>query len=139
MSPPDQFAMTPDNLEEAAMRRNAEALWGQWQPSATVGTYDTADHQTVMIPGDAVGCLAVMRHPEGLFLRRFYIAPSHQNQGIGAAVLRTVISEADQMSIPIRLCVLSTNPALRFYIREGFFVEEETAERRYLSWIPAVA
>ena len=121
------------------MRRHAEALWGQWWPSATVETYDTANHQIVMISGDAVGCLAVMRHPKGLFLRKLYIAPSHQNQGIGAVVLRTVISQAEQMSIPVRLCVLSTNPALRFYIREGFVGEGETAGRRYLIWMPVVA
>lgn len=126
-------------LEEACMRRHAKALWGRWQPSATIESYDTAGHRILMVSGHFAGCIAAIRRMDELFVSKLYIAPEYQNQGIGAVVLRTVTSQATKMNLPIRLTVLSTNPALRFYERQGFFVEKETAERRHLCFAPTGA
>lgn len=119
-------------LEEADMRRHAEALWGRWRPSATVETYDISGHRIILVLGRPVGCLATTCRPDGITIRRLFIAAEHQNRGIGTAALRDVVSRAERAGVPVRLSVLTTNPALRLYEREDFTLEAETTERRHL-------
>jgi ribosomal protein S18 acetylase RimI-like enzyme len=47
-------------------------------------------------------------------------------RGVGSAVLRRVIQQADNGGAPIRLHVLKTNPAKRLYDRFDFDVVGET-------------
>jgi hypothetical protein len=44
-----------------------------------------------------------------------------------------VISEAAATNRSVRLSVLTTNPAIHFYIREGLRVLEQTPERVFLT------
>lgn len=60
---------------------------------------------------------------------KLYIDPEFQNRGTGAQVLRKVVEEARKAGLPTKLSVLTTNPARKFYEREGFVVEAETPER----------
>lgn len=120
-------------LEEVGMRRPAEALWGRWIPSATIETYDVADHWIIEVEGRPVGCLAMTSEPGTIFIRRLYIAPDRRGRGIGTAVLREVALWAESATSSIRLSVLSTNPAARrLYEREGFVPETMTADRIHL-------
>ncbi|MFA1626175.1 GNAT family N-acetyltransferase [Rhizobium mongolense] len=79
-----------------------------------------------------VGCVTVEKHSDHLWLDELFIAPTFQRRGIGSKVLRSVISEAEELELPVRLSVLTTNPAVDFYLRHGFRVHQETKERRYL-------
>lgn len=54
------------------------------------------------------------------------IVPEHQNKGIGAEVVRSIIAEAETQNMPLYLSVLKVNPARRLYERLGFAVIEET-------------
>jgi ribosomal protein S18 acetylase RimI-like enzyme len=117
-------------LEEACMRAYAVALWGNWRPSATPETLDITDHEIIEDEAKAVGCIAVTWYPEHLFIEKLYIDPAFQNRGLGALALRAKVAEAAARGLPTRLSVLTTNPANRFYEREGFTVETETPERR---------
>lgn len=112
------------------MRGYAEALWGSWRPSATMGTLPLDGHEIVLLDGEAVGCVAATWHADHLFIDKLYIAPAFQNRGLGAQVLRRKVEEAAARGLPVKLSVLTTNPARKFYEREGFSVETETAERR---------
>ncbi len=67
------------------------------------------------------------------WLDELYIAPSFQSRGLGSRVLRLILLEAATERLPIRMSVLTTNPALAFYRRHGFRVDRETKERRYLT------
>jgi GNAT superfamily N-acetyltransferase len=67
--------------------------------------------------------------PDCLVVRKLYVAPAHQGGGIGAWALRAAVAEASAAGLPVRLTVLRTNPARRFYEREGFRLAGETAER----------
>ena len=117
-------------LEEACMRGYAEALWGGWRPTATVETLDIEGHEIIEQDGEAVGCVAMKWHPDHLFIDKLYIAPAYQGRGIGAVVLRGKTEAAAAKGLPTKLSVLTTNPAERFYRREGFVLEAETPERR---------
>jgi GNAT superfamily N-acetyltransferase len=119
-------------LEELGMRGYAEALWGVWRPSATAESLVLDGHAIIEVEGDPVGCVAVDWHPDHLKVRKLYIHPDHRNHGFGAEALRMRVDEAAARGLPTRLTVLTTNPARRFYEREGFRVASETPERRLM-------
>ncbi len=112
------------------MRGYAEALWGEWRPSASVETLEIAGHEIIEFDGERTGCVAVTWHPDHLFVGKLYIEPAFQGRGIGAFALKTQVEAAVRQGLPTRLSVLVTNPADRFYRREGFVLESETTERR---------
>ena len=125
-------------LEEACMRDYATALWGEWRPSATLESVDLTGHEIIEVADQAAGCVATAVHPDQLLVKRLYLAPSYRNRGIGAWVLHRLIDVANYRAIPVKLSVLTTNPAVRFYLREGFSIEAETEERRTMVRAPAI-
>jgi GNAT superfamily N-acetyltransferase len=119
-------------LEEACMRAYAVALWGVWCPRADEDF--TIDGLRIIADECSdVGCVAVIIHSNHIWLDKLYLAPSHQGRGIGAAMLKIVIAEAAASNRPVRLSVLTTNPAIALYIRHGFRIYAETPERNFLS------
>lgn len=70
--------------------------------------------------GQLIGCVAFGPHDGALLLEHFYLVPEAQGGGIGSAVLRRLLAEADAASLPIRLDVLRESDAKRFYERHGF-------------------
>lgn len=84
-------------------------------------------HTRLIIGSDGalVGCVAIGpsdNAPSGgtLLLEHFYILPEQQGRGLGGAVLRRLLDEADDAGLPIRLSVLQQSDAARFYERHGF-------------------
>ena len=122
-------------LEEICMRDHAVALWGVWRPRPD-HAFSLEGVRIVVEADRDAGCVAVLRRRDHLWIDRLYVAPALQHHGLGAAVLRRVASEAASEGLPVSLSVLTTNPALAFYRRNGFRVECETPERRYLSNTP---
>ena len=116
-------------LEERCMRGYAEALWGEWRPSANPGSFDPLGMRVILAEGQEAGVLAVRIEADQLRVEKLYVAPGWQGRGIGAWALRQAIAEALALRLPVRLTVLTTNPARRFYEREGFVLEGETPER----------
>ena len=104
-------------LEEACMRAYVEALWGHWHPSDTPQTLCLGGCRIVECDGVAVGCVQVSNRDDHLWLEKLYIDPDHQNRGLGAQVLRHVLDAAAREQLPVKLCVLATNPAQAFYQR----------------------
>jgi ribosomal protein S18 acetylase RimI-like enzyme len=123
-------------LEEACMRAYAEALWGHWHASDTPATMCLGGCYIVECEGEAVGCVQVSHRGDHLWIEKLYIDPDYQNRGLGAQVLQHVLAAAAREQLPVRLCVLTTNPAQAFYERAGFVVCEETAERRIMATPP---
>ncbi len=112
------------------MRGYAEALWGSWRQSDTAETLDLAGHEIVEVAGRSCGCIAVSWHPDHMFVEKLYINPENQGRGIGGYALKAKVDLAAERGLPTKLSVLVTNPADRFYRREGFVLESETAVRR---------
>jgi GNAT superfamily N-acetyltransferase len=119
-------------LEEACMRDYAIALWGVWRPRPEEeGALNGV--RIIVADGEDAGCVATTLHADHIWINRLYIAPAHQRRGLGAAILQMVISEGAALSLPVRLSVLTTNPAVAFYIREGLRVYEQTPERIFMT------
>jgi GNAT superfamily N-acetyltransferase len=76
----------------------------------------------IEVGGELAGSIAVRPADDRRWLEHFYLAPHHQGQGLGSAVLRSVL---DQAEAPIWLNVLQGSPARKLYERHGFVVDSE--------------
>lgn len=77
--------------------------------------------------GQRVGFFVLRPYQGELLLDHLYIAPAHQRQGLGAAVLAEVFKRADAAARPVRVGALRGSDSNRFYQRHGF-AEIEQAE-----------
>ena len=84
--------------------------------------------------GRAIGCLRVSREADHLFLDRIALLPHAQNRGIGTRLVRELMAEATARAAPLRLSVLSNNPARRLYERLGFRVTQVVEPRIRMEW-----
>jgi len=118
------------------MRGYVEQIWGSFSEeynrkdiarSIASGIYSIIEYG-----GVDIGALAVERYPTHIQLTQIFILPSHQNRGIGTSLIRELAREARESGKPLRLLVLSGNPARRLYEREGFRVTSVTPERVFM-------
>src|ERR1700709_32686 len=97
-------------LQEACMREYAVALWGSWSPELNVRKSIDGCEITVD-DGHDVGCVTGGKPSDHVWLDELFIGPAFQRRGIGSNILRNVIADAKGLEIPLRLSVLTTNPA----------------------------
>jgi ribosomal protein S18 acetylase RimI-like enzyme len=77
---------------------------------------------------DPVGLLKVVRNGLDWELLQVQLCPAFQGQGLGAELLKQLVSEAQAANAQLRLSVLKENPARRLYERFGFEVVSEKAD-----------
>ena len=85
----------------------------------------------ILCDGKFAGVLAVVQHREQILIEELQIHPTRQGRGLGTAVMNTILDDADQRQVPIRLRVLRKNRAKSMYDRLGFDVVDKT-ETHYL-------
>ncbi|MFE4977435.1 GNAT family N-acetyltransferase [Kitasatospora sp. NPDC056651] len=131
---------TPDDVEPVAELR-AEVMRADLE---RLGRYDehlvrqrlrdgfSPGHTSIVLagrtsPGRSFAGSVTVRPAEqgGRWLEHFYLHPRHQGRGLGTAVLRHVLAEADAAGDPVRLNVLQGSAARRLYERHGFLTEHE--------------
>jgi ribosomal protein S18 acetylase RimI-like enzyme len=114
------------------MREFIISTWGTWNEERVQREADedscSPNAQVVEVDDISVGIFSVERCPTHIQLEQIYLLPEYQRMGIGTALLNTLISEATQLAIPIRLRVMAVNPAKGFYERLGFIITEVTSE-----------
>jgi ribosomal protein S18 acetylase RimI-like enzyme len=83
-----------------------------------------ATHEILVADGVDVGRLVLDEAPDSLRVVDLSVARDHRGRGIGSAVLREVIAEADAGGRAVRLSVWSANSgARRLYESLGFAAE----------------
>jgi GNAT superfamily N-acetyltransferase len=86
----------------------------------------TPQHTSVIEADDVfAGSVALRPAEDARWLEHFYLAPTMQGRGLGSAVLRTLLRQADADGVPVRLNVLQGSPARRLYERHGFTTESQ--------------
>ena len=75
--------------------------------------------------GRTVGMIKVVQAAESWTIEQLQVEPEFQGNGVGAAVVRNVQSNARAAGVKLLLGVLSANPALWLYKRLGFEVVGE--------------
>jgi ribosomal protein S18 acetylase RimI-like enzyme len=86
-----------------------------------------------------VGAVAYERHDAYIQLEEIYLESARQNQGLGTEVMKRFVEQARSLELPIRLHVLSSNPARRFYERLGFTITRSTPEVNFMQYTPSSA
>ena len=121
---------------DRTMREFIVATWGAWSESRVQEESredsSSPNAQVILVGNVAVGVLLVERHSTHIQLEQIYLLPEYQRLGIGTALVNSLIAEAEQHKIPIRLRVMAVNPAKRFYEQFGFVVTEVTPEFFFL-------
>jgi len=127
-------------LVEATMRAYVEQIWGSFSEEYNRKNVNeciaSGIYLLIQQEGRDIGAIAVERHSTHIQLTQIYILPAHQNRGIGTSLVRELVREAKETGRPLRLRVLSVNPARTLYEREGFKVTSVTPERVFMELNP---
>jgi len=122
----EALAMASIGRWDEALRR--EAFTGDYAPETT----------RVIDTGAIAGWVRVDDLGTERFLDTLVIHPDHQGRGLGAAVTRRVMAEAEAAGTPLTLSVVRINRAAALYRRLGFQPFAEDPVRQWMGY-PAVA
>ena len=112
-----EMAMTnwTDEQKEAFLRMQFTAQHSYYQEY-----YPEAAFLVVMLDGEPVGRFYVARWANEVRGIDIAILPEYRNAGIGTAILKDLMAEADMSGKPLTMHVEQFNPAIRWYERLGF-------------------
>lgn len=101
-------------------RYDEQRVRQRWRDS-----YDPLHTSAITVGGVLAGSVTFRPAEDGRWLEHFYLAAHLQGRGVGSAVLRELLTRADERGAAVRLTVLQGSPARRLYERYGFAVESE--------------
>jgi ribosomal protein S18 acetylase RimI-like enzyme len=106
--------------------------WGAWdeafQARFFAEHFVPAENQVILVRGQPIGLLSVLRSPDRNFVRALQVSVEWQRGGIGTAVMRDLLAEAREQGVPLELQVLHVNTgARRLYERLEFRTTGENA------------
>jgi GNAT superfamily N-acetyltransferase len=79
-----------------------------------------------------IGCVGFRSEPDCRKIDSFYLERRFHSSGVGTAILKVLLTEADAQGLPVRLEVLTGSKADRFYLRHGFVkLREDEIEAEY--------
>lgn len=117
------------------MREHLERVY-RYKPSRARrvfrGHFDEPGMRLIMVEGERMGCVGFRDEPGCFKLDSFYLDRRWHNSGLGTAILKALLAEADRRGKPVRLEVLTGSKADRFYLRHGFVkLREDEVEAEY--------
>lgn len=94
--------------------------------------FDEPGMRLIPAGDEIVGCVGFRVETDEIKLDSFYLARRHHNTGLGSAILKVLLAEADALGLPVRLEVLTGSGADRLYLRHGFVkISEDAIEGTY--------
>ena len=122
------------------MREHLERVF-RYKPSRARRIFrehlDQPGMRRLLVGGALAGCVAFRPGDAAITIDSFYLDRRFHNRGLGAAILKVLLAEADALGRPVRLDVLQGSPADRFYQRHGFRkIKEDEIECHYERPIP---
>ena len=130
----DEMAMVTDwtdEQKEAFVRMQFQAQHAWYQEH-----YGDAQFDLILIDGVPAGRLYVHRREKEIRLVDISLAPGLRGRGIGAALLRELMDEAEAAGKPLTIHVEKYNPAMRLYLRLGFKPIEDRGPYDLMEWKP---
>ncbi|MEI7769112.1 MAG: GNAT family N-acetyltransferase [Chloroflexales bacterium] len=82
--------------------------------------YSRARFHVIQLGGQPAGRLYLDRCEREIRIVDIAILPEYRGRGIGTALLREILAEAEGLALPVTIHVECFNPALRLYERLGF-------------------
>ena len=128
------------HLLQTTMRGYVEAVWGRWDEAvnseAAMKMCSTGQGSIIRRDGSDIGLIVVERAATHYQLEQLFLLPAHQRQGLGTQLVTALVAEAQARNLPVRLRVLTSNPARALYERLGFAVIESTPQRHTMEHRP---
>lgn len=121
---PDGFAEHTRRFIERNEQAGSMSSWLALEDGCVIGMVSLLVRDVPPVPEDG-------RTREGLLIN-MYVIQSHRRRGIGRALLRTCLDQAEELGLQ-RLCLRSTDDGRSLYLREGF---SPPASRDYLEFRP---
>ena len=125
-----------DRLYESCMRVYAEQLY-PWDPHSFRDTFVPEQIEVLEFQDEIVAILKTEVRQDHLYLAEVQVAESYRNLGLGTRLILLTMERATVVELPIRLRVLSNNPAKALYEKLGFCQIAEGAFDRHLEWCPS--
>lgn len=97
------------------MQFNAQQRWYQT-------AYPVSEHNIIMVNDVPAGRMLLSGNEDSVTLVDIALLPDYRSQGIGSALIHTLIETAKAKERTVVLQVLRTNPAQYLYQRLGFVV-----------------
>jgi ribosomal protein S18 acetylase RimI-like enzyme len=96
--------------------------------------YAHAEWLVIMRAGSGVGRLYIDRNAREHSVIDIALLPEHRGHGLGAAIMRDLMDEAQTAGKPLTIYVEKYNPALRLYQRLGFQAVEDKGIYDLMRW-----
>jgi len=127
----DELSVTPWSAEEKEtfLRMQFRAQHEHYQAH-----FPAAEYSLLLREGQPVGRLYVDRRPDEIRLIDIALVPAARNEGLGGALLRELMAEAEGGAKPLRIHVEQFNPARRLYDRLGFRKIEDQGVYHLMEW-----
>lgn len=101
--------------------------------------FPRARFDIVELDAERIGRIVVNRPGTMVHIVDHAIVPALRNRGIGTAIMRALMDEAQQAHVPVRLKVASSNdPSMKLYLRLGFMPIETVPAYIEMEWPPPV-
>lgn len=121
-----------------ALRDHVERTFGPWNEEEQRDMFFRSTHPDthtlVFQNGALIGYYWWLQKESHFRLHRITLTPDKQGQGIGTALLKKLMKEAQELQLPIQLRVFHTNPARNLYKRLGFREMEQTEHHIEMQW-----
>ncbi|MBO0764047.1 MAG: GNAT family N-acetyltransferase [Hyphomicrobiaceae bacterium] len=128
-------ALYLDNMREVSQR--AGFVWDEARQSADFDArFLASEVNMIVLDGTDIGWMQIAEREAELFLKQFFVHPTHQRRGIGTRLLRELIERARRSQKVVTLGVVKGNPARSLYARQGFHVTGEDAYKVYMAIEP---
>jgi ribosomal protein S18 acetylase RimI-like enzyme len=130
----DEMALVPwdETQKRAFLRQQFEAQAAQY-----FARFPEAEYSIILYQDRPVGRFWTGKSADEIRLLDIAILPEFQNRGIGAALVKALIEEAEEANLPLRHMVFQLNiDALRFYERLGFKTIEDVGAYLHMERAP---
>ena len=129
-------------IRAEAMRPSLEAI-GRFDPSRVrtrfLDGFAPQCTREIVVDGARVGFVVVRPVDDHLLLDHLYVTPDSQGRGLGSAVLRAVIAEAQAAKKVLRVGALKHSASNAFYVKHGFRLERVAEWDNYYALSPCAA
>ncbi len=98
--------------------------------------FPQAEHAVVQVAGADAGRILVDRGDIEIRLIDIALLPEYRGQGLGSALLQSLVAEAAAAARRVSLHVAIDNPAALLYRRLGFVAVEDCGLHTLMHWLP---
>jgi GNAT superfamily N-acetyltransferase len=113
---------------------------GRWDERRVVSRFRRGfkpeQSRIICVNGADVGWMQVAEFLESFHLRQIHLVDRYRGHGIGTRLIQEQLKLANDLGKDVTLDVIHGNPAKSLYIRLGFTITGQDADKLHLIWRP---